>query len=157
MRGKAVISGTVKFKPLMPALNGSTRTPGDAIKDINSLCVLLYDVEGKLVKKYPLIEAKAGSIPKEGEYVLSEEERTDHKTESIGGENKDLPPAESKTPHADFKLTVPFGYYYIYAVANMDDLSEYEEAIKTKEGLKSISLKWNVANIAANKQMFGFF
>ena len=39
----------------------------------------------------------------------------------------------------------------------MDDLSEYEEAIKTKEGLKSISLKWNVANIAANKQMFGFF
>ena len=119
--------------------------------------MLLYDVEGKLVKKYPLIEAKAGSIPKEGEYVLSEEERTDHKTESIGGENKDLPPAESKTPHADFKLTVPFGYYYIYAVANMDDLSEYEEAIKTKEGLKSISLKWNVANIAANKQMFGFF
>lgn len=155
--GESVISGTVKFKPLMPALNGSTRTPGDAIKDINSLCVLLYDVEGKLVKKYPLIEAKAGSIPKEGEYVLSEEERTDHKTESIGGENKDLPPAESKTPHADFKLTVPFGYYYIYAVANMDDLSEYEEAIKTKEGLKSISLKWNVANIAANKQMFGFF
>ena len=81
--GESVISGTVKFKPLMPALNGSTRTPGDAIKDINSLCVLLYDVEGKLVKKYPLIEAKAGSIPKEGEYVLSEEERTDHKLSLI--------------------------------------------------------------------------
>ena len=154
--GESVISGTVKFKPLTPALNGTTRTPGNAIKSINSLCVLLYDEEGKLVKKYPLNQASTGT-PNEGEYVLSEEERTDHKTESIGGEDKNLPPAESKTPHAEFQLTVPFGYYYIYAVANMDDLSEYEEAIKTKEGLKSISLEWKASEIAANNQMFGFF
>ena len=154
--GESVISGTVKFKPLTPALNGTTRTPGNAIKSINSLCVLLYDVEGKLVKKYPLKRASTGT-PNEREYVLSEEERTDHKTESIGDEDKDFPPAESKTPHAEFKLTVPFGRYYIYVVANMDDLSGHEEAIQTKEGLKNISLTWNAGDIAANNQMFGFF
>lgn len=89
--------------------------------------------------------------------MLSEEKRTEHKTESIAGEDKNLPSAESETPHANFRLTVPFGRYYIYAVANMDDLSEYEDAIKTKEGLKSISFIWNLENIAANNQMFGFF
>lgn len=156
--GESVISGTVKFKPLTPALNGTTRTAGNAIKSINSLCVLLYDEQENLVKKYPLTPAASGTTtPNEGEYVLSEEKRTDDKTESIGGEDKVLPPAESETPHADFKLTVPFGRYYIYAVANMNDLSGYEEAIRTKEGLKSISLTWNVENIAANNQMFGFF
>ena len=40
--GESVISGTVKFKPLIPVLNGSTRTSGGVIKSINSLCVLLY-------------------------------------------------------------------------------------------------------------------
>lgn len=156
--GESVISGTVKFKPLTPALNGTTRTAGNAIKSINSLCVLLYDEQENLVKKYPLTPAASGTTtPNEGEYVLSDVERTNDKTESIGGEDKNLPPAESKTPHADFKLTVPFGRYYIYAVANMNDLSGHEEAIRTKKGLKSISLTWNVENIAANNQMFGFF
>lgn len=156
--GESVISGTVKFKPLTPALNGTTRTAGDAIKSINSLCVLLYDEQGNLVKKYPLTPAAGGTTtPNEGEYVLSDVERTNDKIESIGGEDKNLLPAESKTPHADFKLTVPFGRYYIYAVANMNDLSGHEEAIRTKKGLKSISLTWNVENIAANNQMFGFF
>ena len=71
--GESVISGTVKFKPLTPALNGTTRTAGDAIKSINSLCVLLYDEQGKLVKKYPLTPATGGTTtPNEGEYVLSE-------------------------------------------------------------------------------------
>lgn len=149
--GESVINGTVKFKPLIPVLSGSTRTSGGVIKSINSLCVLLYDEEGNLVKKYPLTPAIA-NIPTEGEYVLSEEKRTEQKNESIAAEDKNLPPAESETPHASFRLTVPFGRYYIYAVANMDDLSEYEDAIKTKEGLKSISLIWNLENIAANNK-----
>ncbi len=171
--GESVISGTVKFKPLTPALNGTTRTAGDAIKSINSLCVLLYDEEGKLVKKYPLTPVANGTTtPNEGEYVLSEVERTNDKTESIGGEDKNLPPAESETPHADFKLTVPYGRYYIYVVANMGDLSDapadsdlaaaigetnLATAIRTVGGLKSISLQWNKDKVEANNQMFGFF
>lgn len=171
--GESVISGTVKFKPLTPALNGTTRTAGNAIKSINSLCVLLYDEQGNLVKKYPLTPATGGTTTlNEGEYVLSEVERKNDKTESIGGEDKVLPPAESETPHADIKLTVPYGRYYIYVVANMGDLSDapadsdlaaaigktnLATAIRTVGGLKSISLQWNKDKVEANNQMFGFF
>ncbi|MDE5701901.1 MAG: hypothetical protein K2I15_05765 [Bacteroides sp.] len=171
--GESVISGTVKFKPLTPALNGTTRTAGNAIKSINSLCVLLYDEQGNLVKKYPLTPATGGTTTlNEGEYVLSEVERKNDKTESIGGKDKVLPPAESETPHADFKLIVPYGRYYIYAVANMGDLSDapadsdlaaaigetnLATAIRTVGGLKSISLQWNKDKVEANNQMFGFF
>ena len=156
--GESLVSATVNFKPLTPALNGHTRAAGDIIKSINSLCVLLYNEEGELLKTYPLTEATQGTAPGEGEYTLTDMGRSgDKKTESIGGENKDLPSAESETPHADFKLTIPYGRYYIYAVANMGDLSIYSNAIKNIEGLKSISLTWDATTIANNNQMFGYF
>lgn len=159
--GESLVSATVNFKPLTPALNGHTRAAGDIIKSINSLCVLLYNEEGELLNTYPLKEAAPGTTPGEGEYTLTNENRSeDKKTESIGGEDKKLPSAESQTPHADFKLTIPYGRYYIYAVANMDNLltnESYSKAIQTIEGLKSISLTWDADNIAANNQMFGYF
>lgn len=96
--GESVISGTVKFKPLMPALNGSTRTPGDAIKDINSLCVLLYDVEGKLVKKYPLIEAKAGSIPKKGNTCFRKKSAQTTKPNQSVVKTRIFPPPNPRLP-----------------------------------------------------------
>lgn len=160
--GESLVSATVNFKPLTPALNGHTRAAGNIIKSINSLCVLLYNEEGKLLKTYPLEEAGEGvTTPGEGKYTLNDMDRNgDKKTESIDGENKELPSAESKTPHADFKLKIPYGRYYIYAVANMSDLltnDSYSNAIQTIEGLKSISLTWDANDIAANNQMFGNF
>lgn len=166
--GECLVSGTIKFKPLTPALNGETRAAGNTIKTINSLCVLLYDKDGNLVKKYPL---QKGDASAEGTYKLSEEERTDKNPNETNDKGEPLPPAESKTFHADFKLTIPCGQYYIYAVANMGDLSQnateltnaikedadIETAIQTIEGLKSISLQWQSDNIAANNQMFGHF
>lgn len=153
--GQSVIRATVKFKPFTPTLNGSTRTAGNVIKAINSLCILLYDEEGSLMKKYPLTE---GETVGEGMYVIVDENREgDEKTETVGVEDNKKSSAESITPHATFKLTVPYGHYYIYAVANMGDLSGYTEKIKTVEGLKSISLKWNEKEVAKNNQMFGYF
>lgn len=150
--GESVISATVKFKSFTPALNGSTRTAGDAIKAINSLCVLLYDEDGNLVRKYPL---KPGDASGEGTYILSDKSRENNeKTDSNGNT---LPSAETKTPHADFQLTVPYGRYYIYAVANMGDLSNNQDSIKTVRGLRNIPLRWNEGNIGANNQMIGHF
>lgn len=145
--GECVISGTVKFKPLTPTLNGNSRSAGDAIKAIKSLCVLLYNEEGNLVNKYPVENYTITNIGRKDE----------NRTESIGGEDKTLPLAESETSRATFRLTVPYGKYYIYAVANMGDLSEYNDAIKTITELKNISLKWNENDIGANNQMFGHF
>lgn len=145
--GECVINGTVKFKPLIPTLNGNSRSVGNAIKAINSLCVLLYDdEERKLVNKY-LVDYTVTNIDR----------KSDNKTESISGENTTLPSAESETPRATFQLTIPYGKYYIYAVANMGDLSGYKEAIQTIEGLESISLQWNQESIKDNNQMFGYF
>ena len=53
--GEVSVSATVEFLPLRPALDVNTRTAGDVIKDINDLCVLLYDEEGNLVKLYYLL------------------------------------------------------------------------------------------------------
>ena len=107
--GECVISGTVKFKPLTPTLNGNSRSAGDAIKAINSLCVLLYNEEGNLVNKYPV----------ENYTITNIDRKDENRTESIGGEDKTLLSAESETPRATFRLTVPYGKYYIYAVANL--------------------------------------
>ena len=150
--GESLVSATVKFKPLTPALNGNTRAAGDIIKSIKSLCVLMYNEEGKLLKAYPLEYAGDGvTTPSEGKYTLKNMDRSgDKKTESIGGENKELSSAESQTPHADFKLTIPYGRYRIYAVANISDLltnENYSNAIQTIESLKSISLKIGRAHV----------
>lgn len=149
--GESLVSATVKFKPLTPALNGNTRTAGNVIKRINSLCVLLYNEKGELLKTYPLTEGTG-----EGQYQLEDEDkdRPDNNPDS------NLPPAEAKTPHADFKLKIPYGRYRIYAVANMEGLltdEAYSEAIKTADGLKSISLQWDKYEVANNNQMFGYF
>ena len=158
--GESLVSATVKFKNLTPALEADTRTAGDAIKLIQSLHVVVYNDKGELQKIYKLKEAE-GHTPGEGEYTLTDKNReNDITTETIGGENQDLPSAETSTPHADFKLKIPYGRYMIYAVANIADLDtnkNYAENIKTADGLKSISLQWNEEAIANNNQMFGHF
>ncbi len=150
--GESVVSATVSFRPFLPAMNGSTRAAGDAIKSIESLCVLLYDEEGILLEKYPLSEGG------ENGYELSEGDRTQEThPEMIDGTKRDLPSSESATPSAKFRLKIPYGRYYIYAVANMGDLSAYDGEIGTVDGLKGISLGWNVDDVSANNQMFGYF
>lgn len=147
--GESLVSATVKFKPLTPALNGNTRTAGNVIKNINSLCVLLYNEKGELLKTYPLTEGTG-----EGQYQLEDKDRPDNNPDS------NLPPAEAQTPHANFKLKIPYGRYRIYAVANMKDLltnETYSKAIETADGLKSISLQWDKDEVANNNQMFGYF
>lgn len=128
--GQCLISGTVKFKSFRPALNKNARTPGKAMEEIKSLWVLLYDETGHLLQKYSI---RPGTTADEGTYVMDD-------------------------GRASFKLTVPYGQYYIYAVANMADLPvTYAESIQSVEGLKNISLSWKEDNIAENDQMFGYF
>lgn len=141
--GKAKVSATIDFKPMSASL-ARTKTAGDALKDINSLHVLLYDEESKLINKWKI----------EG-YTVSDENRTD-----ADAENNHK--AEETTKHATFNLPeeIAFGKYYMYAVANIPDSlinQNYSEAIKTVDGLKNISLAWDSENIATNGQMIGLF
>lgn len=141
--GKASISATLDFKPMSSALS-RTRAAGDALKDINSLHVLLYGEDKKLIKNWKIEE-----------YTVSNEGRNDSDAENGSS-------AETSTKRATFKLPkeIDFGKYYMYAVANIPDLltnSAYSEAIQTVDGLKNIPLTWDSEDVAKNGQMIGFF
>ena len=142
--GKASISATLDFKPMSSALS-RTRAAGDALKDISSLHVLLYDYDTK-----KLIEQYKWKID---EYSVSDENRNDSDAENGNS-------AETSTKRATFKLPeeIDFGKYYMYAVANIDSLFEkYSDDILTVDGLKDIPLTWDSENVAKNGQMIGFF
>lgn len=139
--GRASVSVTLDFKPMSSSL-ARTRAAGDVLKDINSLHVLLYDCDTKILLNKWKID----------EYSESDEIRD--------GNAENGPSAETSTRRATFKLPerIDFGKYYMYAVANIQDLltnPEYSEAIKTVEGLKNIPLVWDSGNVAANGQMIG--
>ena len=143
--GKSTVSVTVDFRPMASGLTQSTRAAGDAIKEIETLYVLLYDESGSLV------ENQSRQIL---DYEITDEKRVDTDADNNVS-------AETRTPRATFKLKeIPFGRYYIYAVANIPDLLiKYSDYIKTKEGLKRIPLTWhNVSGeVGKNSQMLGYF
>lgn len=141
--GKASISATLDFKPMSSALS-RTRAAGDALKDISSLHVLLYDKNKNLIKNWKIYG-----------YTVSDENRSNSDAENGSS-------AETTTKRATFKLPeeIGFGKYYMYAVANIPDLltnTAYSEAIQTVDGLKNIPLTWDSEDVANNGQMIGFF
>ena len=139
--GETTVSATVEFNPLTPALE-TRAVAGDAIKNIESLCVFVYGMDKKLVSKHVI---KNGTTEVPG-YTVGEMTREDKTGNGII--------AESKTPYARFNLKLPYGCYRIYAVANMGDLSGYD--FETVDELKGISLTWR-DDVAKNNQMFGYF
>lgn len=146
--GYAKVSASVSYKPFGSTLGGDSRaaTAGDAIKDIKTLYVLLYDEGGELVTMFNAKEAE--------EYSEEKHEYTIPKTVLPENEHN----AESSGICAKFKKVVPYGNYKIYAVANVDlSIDKYSASINTESGLKSISFNWDASNIGNNNQMFGFF
>ena len=144
--GNARVSATLDFKPMSSALT-RTKAAGNALKDINSLHVLLYDYNTKeCIKNWEITVDK---------YTVSDENRT-------GSDAENGVSAEAMTKRATFEFPeeIPFGRYYMYAVANIPNLltnTEYFEAIKTVDGLKSLPLTWNNTDMSKNGQMMGCF
>lgn len=143
--GHTTINAEISFKPLSEGLK--SRTDGEAIKAIKDLCILVYDANGKLFQTSNLTEGTTEYV----HYTLSNVDRTDADAENGAS-------AESYTPQAKFKMRIPYGKYYMYAVANMGNLATtHADEIQTIDGLKNISLTWDAATIANNNQMFGYF
>ncbi len=140
--GETTVNAVVEFKPLVPALT-TRAAAGDAIKRIENLYVFVYGLDGNLVSRHKI---KGSDTDKVSGYMEGELDRT-NKT------GKDVI-AESKTPYARFDLTIPYGRYHIYAVANMGDLEGYD--VGTVDKLKGISLTWK-SDVRQNNQMLGHF
>ena len=146
--GEGILSATVTFTPTAVSDLGATRTPGNELNSIESLCVLVYDKQKHLVKKYAKTDlknyddTKDYTVDADKDHLDGNEAHTDEKT----------------TARATFQIPdLPYGQYYIFAVANMGDLSEYKSEIEDVEGLQHISLKWDPKDIHENNQMFGYF
>ena len=152
--GLTTISASVTFQPLVSTINDTSRSAaGDALKDLNDICVFIYDEDKKLCKVYR-------------EADLSDLKVYQKDTE---GSNEDMASdagvqAEKTTARATFTIKdLPFGKYYIYVVANMgEDFSSKEDRtlmtdFASIEALQKHEVTWNEKNIDQNDQMFGYF
>ena len=138
------VSATVVFSPITGTLD-KTRSSGNLIKNINSLCILIYNENNELYR--------SEMIPVED----IDQEGNDKSPDDAISNNEHQ--AESKTPRASFSIKdIESGKYRFYAVANMGNIATDENYdVSTPEKLKEIELLWNEDDIASNNQMFGYF
>lgn len=137
--GEADIAVTATFKSYGTALDES-RTLGNTLDGIDNLSVFVYDQNGEnLIERHSFTKEQLTSKP-------------DNTDKPADGEGVDVPIATSKVSFQLPKLN--YGKYKIYVVANAD-MSDKD--VSTEEKLKSITFEWDSENIAANKQMFGWF
>lgn len=139
--GNALVTAEVNFKPLA-ATDLTTRTAGDAIKNLEHLWLLIYT------------PSDDGDATLYGDPI--ELNSADHGL-VIKDVDRNVPQqAEAQTPQARFKLRLPYGRYQMIVVGNMPHLpSNYAEQIKSYNDLRNIALSWNT-DVKENKQMFGF-
>lgn len=151
--GDAELTAEVTFNSLASALSRaevSGGTPGDAIRDINTLCIALYAQDGSFVKKYFFDKSDPDMSVTDSEDNPSD---TPSSADPLPGHR-----AEKTTKKATVKLgKVPYGRYRIYAVANIGEDILTDELLASAEDLKALRLTWNGDDIAANSQMFGYF
>ena len=119
--GETTIIAQVDFRHWWRGLQGKSRTAGDAIKSIQDLCVLLYDTEGNFVEGHSL-ESISNANPTDGQFYVNEVTRKDGDAPDGGTI------AETKPHRSNLKLTIPYGRYYIYAVANMGE--DFKKAVQ---------------------------
>lgn len=134
-------------------------TPGEAIGNVNTLCVIVYNADGSLCRIYRQDDLE--------NYKYDPSGNSGTASDAIAGGDSDgvrfdEHQAETPTGRATFDIgmqneanRLPYGRYYIYAVANMGELTE--EQCATQDKLRDIILTWNDTDIASNNQMFGYF
>lgn len=120
-------------------LNNSSAPERLQMLQLNKLTILFYDTERKLVT--------TGGIS--GPVTF-----TSDMTPRPSNTNVGQTTAESSTPQATFKRTIPSGRYYVFAVANKDiNLAD----VPTIDALRSLKLTWVPNSITQNLEMLGVF
>lgn len=140
-QGESRVSFGVTFDPLIQnRLGRQSRSTegiaGDAIRSINDLCILWYDLDGNLVGSKYLVR---------DQLTIDEIDRPASQT-------------DAKTERATFEARIPYGRYRIYAVANAGDLSASHAAEIAREStMRAITLTWDPDDIRRNCEMSGYF
>lgn len=122
--------------------------PGQSIQNISKLSMFVYDAEGNLMgDRIDILPT-----PTPGVVVNVNDSSNVDNTIPSDGNNPD-----KKTGKVEFDLKMTSGRYYIYAVANVDNIGQYASQYATREGLKNISFNWQTSDVTLNSQMFGVF
>lgn len=143
--GETELAATIGFSTFAPALE--TRTAGDAIKNINSLWLMIYEKD----------ENDSWTLEEGGKIRITAEEH--HLTTSLADNTRPdgKEQSETETGHASFRFRHKNGQYKVYAVANCDLDTLDSKYIDTPEKLKSLQLRWDEDKILNNSEMFGCF
>lgn len=144
--GETELAATVGFHAFVPALE--TRAAGDAIKEINTLWLAIYE-QKEGADEWTLEEG--GKIRITAEDHRLKTELADNKRPD--GEDQ----AETGTGHASFRFRHKNGQYKIYAVANYDLSGISDTDIDTPDKLKNLNLTWDETDVRKNAEMFGCF
>lgn len=141
----------VAFEPNAESQVASRSASGQSIQDINTLRMLIYDTEGKLIYDYTAYKDNKGGH--EPDVITNE--AYDGKSDNRLPEEIDL--QDKAAGKLTYDLKIRTGKYYIYAVANADDLTTAE--IDTREKLKAVKRIWNndPSHMSENSEMFGIF
>ncbi|MDE5572504.1 MAG: hypothetical protein K2I94_01955, partial [Muribaculaceae bacterium] len=138
--GEGNLTVTVFFQTEETNL-GKSRTNGDIIKKIENVTYLFYDEENKALVNAKYFDCDSLRAP------VPAQKPSDYPGNSA---------AEWSVDHVTNTFRVPYGQYYIYAVANMGENFTANTDIQTVEGLKALRVNWDSDNIANNNQMFGY-
>lgn len=135
--GVSSVDVSVGFKQFTPALD--SRAAGNAIKSIDRLWVVIYDKDRNFVRKQEILN-----------FTVKENQENTRPDGQLS--------SETKTGHAEFKLTLENGYYYMYAVANHPGMATVtDDDISTPEKLRKLDLEWKSGDVKQNSEMFGWF
>lgn len=149
--GTANISGTVSFNPLISSLDKGSRAEGNAISLIDDLQVVIYNNKGFVDCISLTKDANSLEIFNPG----GDNEGTNTGMPDNYDKNSQ---SEANTARATFKLTLPFGKYKMYVVANYGTTITEDLAPKPAD-LLALKAKWNneKGEVSKNAQMFGCF
>lgn len=140
------------------ATNPTGGTPGTAIGDIESLCVVVYDKQGNFIRTYT--HDPDNNLDQLENYKYTPNSNSETPNDAVGNNEHQ---AETTTGEAQFSIgtknikdRLRYDEYKMYAIANMGQISD-EICQQGEEALKTQLLTWNKGNIASNNQMFGYF
>lgn len=148
--GEALVDATLTFKTNVTNLG--SRSSGTAISTIDNLHIVIYNAdenegEDKPATLYKLInnvDFKFSGNNGDTPTGYPTESDTDEEGNIIEGTEHDKTTEYSTQKVEVTGLVLPYGKYYIYAVANLGRALTVDE-VSTIEKLKSIECEWNFA------------
>lgn len=166
--GETTVSLEAAFSPFAASsLESRAIPPGNAMSDISDLVVLAYDKNGNLIRDISPVRIDFTQAD------VKDEDRTDNDA-SNGNKAEDVTKCLRKT------LTLPYGEYYLIAVANLGEdytgdpgnmtpgvkdtwyeltnpEGRYYGKYETLSELREMEVEWIPTNYKRNREMLGYF